>query len=906
MLHGRERERDQIARLLDGARSGVGAALTVFGEAGTGKSALLADAVATAEGMRVLRTQGIESEAPLAFAALQRLLQPLMPLADRLPLPQAHALRVVFGYEAGDGGDRFLVFLAALSLLAEAAQDRPVLAVVDDAHWLDDASAAALLFIARRVQQEPIAMLFGAREGDVRSFEPGDLPSLRLGGLALEAVSRLLREETGREVSPEVTAQLSASTGGNPLALVELPGVLSSDQLSGRAALPGRLPVTGTMERVFLDRARRLSSEAQLLLLVTAADDSARAPIVTAAASALGIASEALTEAEGSGLVRVQNGEVQLRHPLVRSALYAAASSVDRRRAHAALAQVLTLTEDADRRAWHRAASVEEPDTAVVAELDAAAGRAEQRGGYESATAAWERAAELSAEPRERASRLYRAARAAWVAGRPARAAVLADAATREADDPLLRADSIRLRARVEWNTDSVKVAHRMLMRAARDVAPHDPNRAREIAAEAVSIAAFGGDSGVAIDPVPFAAPPPATAPARQRCYAELLLGLHHVVSGDLPQAATHLSRTFTLAEELGEEDYELLPNLGVAAWHIGDYHRAAALNERLLAAARSSGVMVMVLYALTRLIPSDVIQGRWASAVSRATEAVRLGEETGQEVMAAGPRAWLLLFSALRGEAQFDDLAAQLNEFTSRSSRGILDVLLRDVVRWATGVHALARPATAFHHLAQMSQDFLMRSAALDRIETAVHAGQRETASLWLQELEHFAAATGQLWAAAVAAHGKAMLADDAAAEVHFEEALELHAAAPAPFHQARTELAYGEYLRRIRRRVDARDHLRAAAEAFEDLKAAPWAERAAQELRASGETARKRDVTTIADLTPQEWQVAQLVQSGLTNREVAAQLFVSPRTVDFHLRNVFTKTGVTSRVELARLSFA
>jgi len=451
-----------------------------------------------------------------------------------------------------------------------------------------------------------------------------------------------------------------------------------------------------------------------------------------------------------------------------------------------------------------------------------------------------------------------------------------------------------------------VKVAHRMLLQAARDVAPHDPNRAREIAAEAVAIAAFGGDSAVAIDPVPFASPPPATAPPRQRCYAELLLGLHHVVSGDLPRAVTHLTRTFAIAEELGEEDYELLPNLGVAAWHVGDYDRAAAFNDRLLTAARSSGAIVMVLYGLTRLISSDIPQGRWATAVSRASEAVRLGEETGQEILAAGPRGWLLLLAALRGEPQFDDLDAELNELTSRSSRGILDVLLRDVLRWADGVHAMARPATAFHHLAQMSQDFLKRAAGVDRIEAAVRAGQRETAALWTEELEQFAAATGQPWAAAIAAHGRALLADDATAEAHFEEALRLHALAPAPFHRARTELAYGEYLRRTRRRVDARDHLRAALERFEDLRATPWAERATQELRASGETARRRDLATATDLTPQELQVAQLVQSGLTNKEVAAQLFVSPRTVDFHLRNVFAKAGVTSRVELARLSFA
>ncbi|HEX8346803.1 MAG TPA: AAA family ATPase, partial [Actinoplanes sp.] len=465
MVYGRGQERARIAQLLQEARAGSGGALIVSGEAGTGKSTLLTDAAATAEDMRVLRTQGIESEAPLAFAALERLLRPVMPSAERLPAPQAHALRVVFGAESGEGADRFLVFLAALSLLAEVAEDTPVLAVVDDAHWLDDASAAALLFIARRLQLEHIALLFGAREGDVRSFDPGDdLPVVRLTGLDLDAVTSLLREQTGAPVSAEVGAELMASTGGNPLALVELPRVLSVDQLTGRSRLPGRLPVTGRIERAFLDRARRLSPAAQRLLLVAATDDSGRASTVSAAAARLDVEAQALAEVEASGLVRVANGRLQLRHPLVRSAVYAAATSIDRRRTHAALAEVLTRQDDADRRAWHRAASVDEPNAAVVADLDAAAARAEQRGGYEAAAAAWERAAELTAEQGERARRLYAAARGAWLSGHAARARSLADAARAVATDPLLRADVVRLRARIEWNTGSIKLGHRMVL----------------------------------------------------------------------------------------------------------------------------------------------------------------------------------------------------------------------------------------------------------------------------------------------------------------------------------------------------------------------------------------------------------------------------------------------------------
>jgi DNA-binding CsgD family transcriptional regulator len=905
VLYGRERERAQLAQLIDDVRSGRGGALVVLGEAGTGKSALLTAVSGDVRDMTVLRTQGIESEAPLAFAALQRLLQPLMPMADRLPPPQARALRIVFGEELGEGGDRFLIFLAALSLLAEAAEQTPVLVVVDDAHWLDDASAAALLFMARRLAQEPIALIFGAREGDVRVFDAGDLPTMRLSGLGLGPATALLREHTGADVSPEVGAQLLASTGGNPLALSELPRVLSREQLAGDALLPGRLPVTSTIERVFLDRTRRLSTDAQRLLLVIAADDSSRVAVVTTAAARLGVDPTALAEVEGSDLVRVEDRELHLRHPLVRSAVYSAATSTDRRQAHAALAEVLVLGEDADRRAWHRAASVHEPDATVVAELDAAAARAEQRGGHEAASAAWERAAELSAEQSQRGERLYLAARGAWLSGHPARARQLADSSLAALSEPLLRSDAIRLRARIEWNTGSVKLGHRMILEGARHVAPYDPDRAREMAMFGAALAAFGGDSGVNVDPAAFATLPERPT-MRQRCFAEILLALKAVAGGEWERATTLTRLAFSTGEELELGDQDLLPNLGIAALQIGDARAAGEYHERLLTRARNTGAIVMVLYALTRLPFTDLTTGDWSAATSRQNEAVRLGEQTGQQVLVAGPLAWLLLFAALRGDDSYETQLAQVEPLLDGEPLGTLDILIRDVVRWAKGLKASPRSPTAFHHLARLTHHSMQRLAGIDRIEAAVHTDQLEAAGLWITDLHRFGEATGQPWASAAAAHGQALLASTQGVEeaaALFEHALTLHSASERPFDRARTQLAYGEHLRRSRQRVAARDHLRAALEAFEDLRAAPWADRASQELRASGETARKRDVSTATDLTPQELQVAQLVQDGLTNKEVAAQLFVSPRTVDFHLRNVFAKTGLTSRVELARL---
>ncbi|HSE70339.1 MAG TPA: AAA family ATPase [Nocardioidaceae bacterium] len=901
---GRETERAAIAALLDDARAGNGGVLVLRGEPGVGKSALVADALARAEGMSVLRTQGIESEAPLPFAALQRLLRPAMAAADRLPEPQARALRVAFGEEAGGDTDRFLLFLGTLNLLSEVSGERPVLAVVDDAHWLDEASAAALLFVARRLQVEPVALLFAARTGDVRTFESGDLRALDLAGLDRAGVTALLAERVGAPISPEVGAELLASTGGNPLALVELPGLLTAEQLAGRAPLPRRIPITGGVERVFRERARRLSPGAQQVLLVAAADDSSRLGVVTQAARALGAGTEDLDEVERVGLVTVDDATLEMRHPLVRSAVYNGATSVARRQAHRALAEALVHDEDVDRRVWHLAAATDEPDEAVVAELEMAAHRAHRRGGHEAASSAYQRAAELTLDREARADRLYAAARCAWLTGRPTRARGLAEQAALDATDAGLRADIARLRARIEWNTGEVRLGHRMVLEAAREVAPVDPVRAREMAMFAAALATFDGDSGNGTDPTRLVERPGPDAPARERCFDALVVGLDHVTHDLWREAAAALRESLAIGAVLEEDDQDLLPNLGIAALHIGDDEAAARYHSRLLARARDTGAMVMVLYALTRLALTDLVTGRWASAAARSEEALSLGDETGQPALAGMPRAWLVMLAALRGEDRFDSLLAELEDTTGSEARGILDVLLRDTLRWAKGLQAADRPAAAFHHLAQISHGIARRMAALDRVEAAVRADQTETAALWVADLEMFAEATGQAWAAAAAEHGRALLADGSEAERHFERALELHRSSPRVFDQARTRLAYGEFLRRSRRRVDAREQLRTALAAFEDLGARPWADRAAQELRASGESARKRDVSTLTALTPQESQVAALVRQGLSNREVAAQLFLSPRTIDFHLRNVFAKTGVTSRTELSRLA--
>ena len=897
--------------MLESARRGEGSSLVLLGEAGSGKSALLVEAAQSmAAEMTVASTAGVESEAPLAFAALQRLLRPMLSQLDAVPAPQARALRVAFGEESGDLGDRFIIFMGALSLLAAQAEHAPVLVLVDDAQWLDEASAAALHFVARRIAVERIAMLWAARPEDSVAFESGELPVLRLGGLDLAGVSAVLSEESNAAVTPEVAALLLANTGGNPLAIRELPAVLTAEQLSGRAPLPPRLPITQRIEQVFLDRARQTSEDAQTLLLVVSAADSARLPTVLHAARALGAGPETVAEVERSGLVSVDGEEITLRHPLVRSAVYSAAPSAERRRVHAALAAALTGDEDADRRAWHRASSVIGPDESVVADLVAAAERSERRGGHEAASAAWVRASELSTASAERARCLYAASGSSWIAAHPDRARQLVERAIKEASDPVLLAHARRLRARVEWNTGSVNLAYRMFMEAAAAVAAHEPALARELSTEAVSIAVWSADNPSDVSPTSLVPPPSADAPARERTYHQLLHGLGHVVAGDYAAAAELLRGAFETHRGL-PEDYDLLPGLSIGAMHLGEFDLAETYMHRLLNQARTDGGLVMVLYALTRLSMIDLVAGRWSDALGDASEAVSLGELTGHPVLADTPAALLLLIAALRGEeSTFDELAPRLDAAMSQGSAGVLGVVLRDVVHWAQGVRQAGRPATAFHHFGQMSHDLSKRMAGLDRVEAAVRSDQIEAAQMWVEELRAFATATGHAWAGAIAEHGQAVLAQPDAAESHFLAAIDLHKAALAsatgrPFDLARTELAYGEFLRRARRRVDARTHLRAAHDAFESLRARPWQERAAAELRASGETVRKRrNVEDELSLTPQERQVAQLVKKGLSNKDVAAQLFVSPRTVDFHLRNVFAKSGVSSRAELVALA--
>jgi DNA-binding CsgD family transcriptional regulator len=901
VLAGREAEQAAIAALLDAARAGTGGALVVRGVAGSGKSTLLNEVVNGAEDLRVLRTSGIESESPLAFAALQRLLWPVRARLDVLPAPQRAALGSALGEVDGDG-DRFLAFLGTLTLLADAAEETPVVAVVDDAHWLDDASAAALLFVARRLQTERVALLFAARDGSERRFDAEGVPDIVLGGVAGEAADTLLRARAPSGVEPAVREQLVAATGGNPLALVELAGALTADQLAGRAPLPAQLPLTGGVERGFLDRHRRLGPAAQRLLLVAAADDTGRLTVVRAAAERLDAGESALDEVERAGLVRVVGDEVSLYHPLVRSAVYRAATSAQRRAVHQALAD--TVGGDPDRRAWHLAAATDRPDDTVAAALDAVGERAASRGGHEAASAAWARAAELTVAGEPRGHRLFSAASSAWLGGNPSRADALARSAAAELTDPVLRARLLTLRGQIEWNTRSLDDGYDLILQAAQAAAGADEALALQLAMLAASLAAFGARAARAVDLTALVSPPPADASTATRAAHRLLEGFLAVGRRDWAAAAPALRDAFALTDTDPVDDHVVQPNLGVATMHLDDDERGLRLHAEQVAAARRAGALSMAEHGLTRGVFFQLATGAWSKAAAAAAEALQLAASTGHAGLTALPVAELAVLAALRGdERTADGHLEELAAIRAAHPIGITEGLVDDLTRWARALRSADRPTAALHHLEQITAPAVARLAAIDRLETAVRAGRGDLARAWTAELAEFAEATGVASARAAAEHGRALLADGPAAEEHYSRALEASAASPRQADRARTELAFGEHLRRARRRVDARAHLRIALELFETLGAAGWAARAAAELRASGETARRRDVSTATDLTPQEQQVTALVRQGLSNRDVAGQLFVSPRTVDFHLRNVFTKLGVASRAELTAL---
>jgi DNA-binding CsgD family transcriptional regulator len=846
----------------------------------------------------------LESESPLAFAALHRLLRPVLDHLPALPPPQAQALRQAFGEDDGDHIDPFLISLATLSLLTEVAESTPVLCLVDDAQWLDTASAEALQFAARRLLAEPICVLFAARDDGAHTFSPTDIELMRIEGLAVDAVGALLKESIGRPVSDRIVEVLTSRTGGNPLALVELPGQLSDAQLAGTAAMPDDLPLTGRVERTFLDRCRDLSMAGQTLMLLASADGSGHLSVLLRAGETLSVSDETLREVEPTGLLIIDGDMVRVRHPLVRSAVYQAATSSERRRAHLALAQAMHEVGDLDRSTWHRAAASDGPDEDVAAGMEEVGRRAERRGGYDSAAAAYHRAAQLAIADGPRSRRLILAARTAYAAGRVDRAMPLLDEARLITDDPVSRADIDRLRGRAEVVVGSAVDAHRIFVGAAREVAEHDQERAVKMAALAGVMRSHGVDSGAALAPGLVSTEPLPGDSVRLRCLKLLLASTDQDAARDWGGALTTLREGLDLG--LSTDNRDVWANLANMSLHLGNDVSHRRYYNAMLSSARADGAVMEVLYGQHRVCFSEFAAGDLAAVRRSAEEAMSLALSIGHPALTASPSAWLCLLAALQGTDDYDRLLEDAEEAAAQHRLGIMEVVITDLLHWAKAVHAAhaGSPAESFHHYNQLRVPAGVRLTAAARISSAVHAKETAWATSWVTEIESFADATDQAWALAAARHGLALLATPSDAPALFEAALAHHALAHRPYDHACTQLAYGEHLRRSGRRIEARGHLNQALITFRDLRAEPLVERATRELRASGETARRRNPSTLVQLTPTELNIARLVSQGMSNKDVAAECWISPRTVAFHLRNVFAKTGVTSRGELAHVN--
>ena len=906
MLVGRDRERAEIGRLLDAARGSQSGALVLRGEPGVGKTALLEDARERATDMHVLAARGVESESELPFAGLHQLVRPALEFVARLPEPQAEALRAALGLGPSAAHERFLVFAACLSLLSELSERRPVLCLIDDAHWLDAGSADTLRFVARRLDAEGIVMLFGARDGDARTFDAPDVPTLRLEGLDATAAAALLVRSAGVEASPSVRDALVTRTGGNALALLEMPSALTQAQLAGHEPLPDALPLTRQVETVFLERVRRLPEETQRLLLVAATDDSENLTLITHAAASLGVSEGALDPAEQVDLVAVRGNQLTFRHPLVRSAVYGSATSSDRRAAHHALAEALTHdTEQADRRAWHLGSSTLEPDDGVILALEEAAARAEARTGYMASARALERAAELSPDAASRGRQLVGAARAASLAGEDERAVAITEAALPLVSDPLLRAEIAHVRELAAVRRGRPHDVVPLLIEVAGEVAPLDPAEAIRLLVDAADAVWQGGDRAGYLEITRFAATlDPPEGDETSAAFARSLAGFAAMIAGDTPEGVRLLDGVAAWGDAAEEPRHVVWASYG-AQW-LGDEERFWRLTERAASLARERGELGILADTLGMRAGQLALKQQLDEASVAASEAVAFARELGASNLELYPRAALAIVSAIRGGDDAESHASAVLELAT--ANGL--VLRASMARYALALVDLGagRWSDALERLNELadgdgaSLDPLVGLTFPDRIEAATRASRPAEAQAAFPQFEVWVGYSGSRSAQPRLESCRALLAAGEEATEHFEHALRLGGDA-RPFDLARIQLLYGEHLRRVRRRTDARVQLRAALETFERLRARPWAERAQTELRASGETARKRDATTTAELTPQELQVAHLVSGGLSNKEVAAQLFLSPRTIDAHLRSVFAKLELTSRTQLARL---
>ncbi|MEV1023259.1 AAA family ATPase [Streptomyces sp. NPDC050264] len=909
-LRGRRGECGALDQVIAGARTGRGQVRVLRGEAGVGKSALVEYLVGSAAGCQILRAVGVESEMELAFAGLHQLCVPLMGKLDRIPSPQRTALSVAFGLSAGSAPDRFLVGLAVLSLLAEAAEEQPLVCVVDDAQWLDQVSAQTLAFVARRVLAERVALVFAVRTSSTPAAGGdafGALPEIAVRGLHDDDARALLESVVPGRLDERVRDRIVAETRGNPLALLELTRGLSAAELAGGFGRPDARPLASQIEESYLRRIGSLPAAAQRLLLAAASEPVGDVPLLRRVAERLDIDADAAGAVEAAGLIEFGT-RVRFRHPLVRSAAYRAADPTVRRDVHRALAEATDPDFDSDRQAWHRAHAAVDPDEALAGELERSAGRAQARGGIAAAAAFLRRATELTPDSARRGTRAAAAAQAAFEAGSPDAALELLAAAQLSPLDEVQQARLVWLRAQIVFARRRGGEALPLLLDAAGRLTRVDGTQAREAYLDALGSAVFAGRlherTGVREVAEAARTAPPGAQPPRP---TDLLLdGLVTWFADGFVEGAPLLRsalRAFRRAAALdGGDAMRWLWLTWLVAGDMWDDETWHELTTHAVRSAREAGALNFLPLALGYRAALSVHAGDFDLASTLIDEAATITEVTGHSPMAYPS----LLLMAWRGE---DEQAAEV----MRSAAG-------DAISWGEGRaiglgHYLL---TVLHNGLGQYQDALTHAeqavehedlsvvgfALAELVEAAVRSGAPETAAAALGRLEERAGASGTDWALGVLARSRALLCDGPAADRLYREAIEHLGRSRIAVHLARTHLVYGEWLRRENRRVDAREHLRTAHDLLRGFGASAFAERARRELLATGETVRPRsgplpDLNREA-LTAQEGQIARLAADGMTNSEIGAELFLSPRTVEWHLGKVFTKLDVKSRNKL------
>jgi DNA-binding CsgD family transcriptional regulator len=901
---GRVEERGALNRLLDEARRGLSGALVLCGEAGIGKTKLLDYAATAAVDFRVLRVAGFESERDLAFAAVHRLLLPFLARREILPPLQRSTLESAFGLAEGTPADRFLVGLATLSLLADAAAARPLLCVVDDSQWLDDESLAALAFAGRRLHADHIAMVFGVRDSNREPLPLDGLPTVRLEGLAEPDAVELLRSVVTGPLDKAAAERVVADTLGSPLAIVELAGGLTAEQLTAQTLLPEPLPIGRRLEEHFLRNVRALPPDTQTLLVLASAEASGDPSLIAAAGKLLELPVDAADAAEAARLLTM-SPLIRFHHPLVRSAVYGGAGPAERRRIHSALAAVAGDAGDSDRRAWHLGAAATGPDEQVAAELAAAAERALRRGGCAASAAFYTRAAELSPDRSFRVERTLAAAQRHLTAGFRIRARDVLSELAREIDDPLQRAVAARLDGLIRYTVGDAPQTASILIGAARALETFDIHAARDTLLEALAAARVTGqftapgeseiDVGLAARAMPL---PPGSEPTIGDLFLD---GDSTLFIDGHAAAAPVLRRAIDALEADPSDSAQMLWWLAIGCWAagaLGDDEALHRLARRLEQTARDRGALVPLSIGLIHLGMAELFDGSLSAARVYLSERSELMEAIGRP-----SDIGRLVTSAWSGdEPETRAEAAALTAYATKMSHG----WLLGFVDYAVALLelGLGNYAAAFAAATKDYQHnpFLSVASFPDLIEAAVRTGERAAAEHAFEEFSSRALVNATPRALGLLARCRALLAADAQADAFYEESIDRLGHPRRSAQRARSQLLYGEWLRRQNRRLDAREQLRTAHGVFTAMGANAFADRAWRELSATGERARRRTVDTTADLTPQEARIAELAAVGATNPEIANKLFLSASTVDYHLRKVYRKLDVTSRRQLAQ----